>query len=166
MHEAYRTFSGIRDPVPRPGIDLQAPALGEWRLSHWVTRKVPKMMGCFFFFSFTLQKDTVSVLSHGFSHRTPCSEDTHSGHSLNKEMWTVRRRPPSTRMEQVRAVGGAGAGGGPPSASLMLSFTNTAATTPHRAKANGIFTSRRCTIPSAWSSLWILESEPFNTLSE
>ena len=55
MHEAYRTFSGTRDPVPGPGIELQAPALGEWCLSHWVTRKVPKMMGCFFFFIHTAE---------------------------------------------------------------------------------------------------------------
>ena len=29
---------------PQPGIELGPPALGEWSLSHWTTRKVPELI--------------------------------------------------------------------------------------------------------------------------
>lgn len=83
------------------------------------------------------------------------------GHTLRprfKGMQMARHTPPATRMEQGVVVA--------PSQPLMLSFTNTNTAAPHRAKANRTFPSRRCIITSACSSLWILESEPFNTFNE
>ena len=39
---AHRIFScSMWDLVPRPGIELQPPALGGWNLSHWTNWEVP-----------------------------------------------------------------------------------------------------------------------------
>ena len=45
------------------------------------------MLVFFFFFPRTSQKDTVSVLSRGLSHGTPCPKDTRLGHGLKGCGW-------------------------------------------------------------------------------
>ena len=38
---AYDVNHGMWGLVPWPGIELEPPALGAWRLSHWTSREVP-----------------------------------------------------------------------------------------------------------------------------
>ena len=38
----------ILDPIPTPGIELTAPTLEVWSLSHWTTREVPWMFYIFY----------------------------------------------------------------------------------------------------------------------
>ena len=34
----------MRDVVPRPGLELEPPALGAQSLTHWTTREVPGIL--------------------------------------------------------------------------------------------------------------------------